>query len=136
MAETLEQLGSDVAWLVHGSDGTDELSIAGVSWVAALENGAVREFEVNPEDAGLSVHPFEAILGGTPEENGVAFRALLDGEQSAYRDAVLLNSAAALLVAGKVSDLKTGADMARESIDSGSAKAKVEALAKATQSNK
>ena len=136
MAQVLGQLGTEAAWLVHGSDGTDELSIAGVSWVAALENGAVREFEVNPEDAGLSVHPFEAILGGTPEENGVAFRALLDGEQSAYRDAVLLNSAAALLVAGKVSDLKTGADMARESIDSGSAKAKVEALAKATQSNK
>lgn len=134
MAETLEQIGSDVAWLVHGSDGTDELSIAGVSWVAALENGAVREFEVNPEDAGLPVHPFEAILGGTPEENAQAFRALLDGEKSAYRDAVLLNSAAGLLVAGKVDDLKTGTELARESIDSGAAKAKVAALAKATQS--
>ena len=134
MAEILGQLGSDVAWLVHGSDGTDELSIAGISWVAALENGTVREFEVNPEDAGLPVHPFEDIMGGTPEENGVAFRALLDGTQSAYRDAVLLNSAAALVVAGKASDLKSGADMARESIDSGAAKGKIEALATITQS--
>jgi len=132
MAETLQQLGSDKAWLVHGSDGTDELSIAGVSWVAALDNGEVREFEVNPEDAGLPVHPFEDILGGTPEENGLAFRALLEGKQDAYRDAVLLNSAAALVVAGKADSLKDGAELARESIDSGAAMAKIEALAKAT----
>ncbi|MEP5152573.1 anthranilate phosphoribosyltransferase [Planktotalea sp.] len=136
MAETLGQLGSDVAWLVHGSDGTDELSIAGVSWVAALENGTVREFEVNPEDAGLPVHPFEAILGGSPEENGQAFRDLLDGAQNAYRDAVLLNSAAGLVVAGKASDLKAGAEMARESIDNGAAKGKVEALTAATSGQK
>ena len=123
-----------MAWLVHGSDGTDELSIAGVSWVAALENGTVREFEVNPEDAGLPVHPFEDIMGGTPEENGAAFRALLDGTQNAYRDAVLLNSAAALVVAGTASDLKSGAEMARESIDSGAAKGKIEALSTITQS--
>ncbi len=132
MAETLGELGAEKAWLVHGSDGTDELSIAGVSWVAALEDGKVTEFEVNPEDAGLPVHPFEDILGGTPEENGIAFRALLDGEKSAYRDAVLLNAAAALLVAGKVDNLKDGAKLAAHSIDSGAAKGKIEALAKAT----
>lgn len=133
MAETLLQLGSEAAWLVHGSDGTDELSIAGVSWVAALESGAVREFEVHPEDAGLPVHPFEAIMGGSPEENGAAFRALLDGDASAYRDAVLLNAAAALTVAGRAASLKDGVELARESIDSGAAKAKIEALAAATQ---
>ena len=132
MAETLGELGAEKAWLVHGSDGTDELSIAGVSWVAALEDGKVTEFEVNPEDAGLPVYPFEDILGGTPEENGIAFRALLDGEKSAYRDAVLLNAAAALLVAGKVDNLKDGAKLAAHSIDSGAAKGKIEALAKAT----
>ncbi len=132
MAETLGELGAEKAWLVHGSDGTDELSIAGVSWVAALKDGKVTEFEVNPEDAGLPVHPFEAILGGTPEENGVAFRALLDGEKSAYRDAVLLNAAAALLVAGKVDNLKDGAKLAAQSIDSGAAKEKIEALARLT----
>ncbi len=132
MAETLGELGSDRAWLVHGSDGTDELSIAGVSWVAALEDGTVAEFEVRPEDAGLPVHSFSAILGGTPAENGIAFRALLDGAPGAYRDAVLLNAAAALLVAGKVTSLTDGAAMARESIDSGAAKRAVETLARVT----
>lgn len=134
MAETLGQLGSEHAWLVHGSDGTDELTITGVSWIAALEeDGSIREAELHPEDAGLPVHPFEDIVGGTPEENGRAFRALLEGAQSAYRDAVLLNAAAALTIAGKAADLREGTALARESIDSGAAKAKVEALAKATQ---
>ncbi len=136
MAETLLALGSEAAWLVHGADGTDELSIAGSSWVAAIENGAVREFEIAPEDAGLPVHPFEAILGGTPEENGRAFRALLDGAAGAYRDAVLLNAAAALVVAGRVKTLPEGVALAEESIDTGRAKAKVEALARATQGAK
>ncbi|MEO0772593.1 MAG: anthranilate phosphoribosyltransferase [Pseudomonadota bacterium] len=132
MAETLAALGSEKAWLVHGSDGTDELTITGVSWVAALEDGAVSDKEIHPEDAGLPVHPFEAILGGTPEENGAAFRALLDGASGAYRDAVLLNAAAALVVADKVSTLPEGAEMAAESLDSGSAKAKIETLARIT----
>ena len=132
MAETLGQLGSEKAWLVHGSDGTDEISIAGVTYVAALENGVVEDREISPEDAGLPVHPFEAILGGTPQENATAFRALLAGEASAYRDAVLLNSAAALLIAGRASDLRDGVEMAAESIDSGAAKAKIDALAKIT----
>ncbi len=128
MAEVLDKLGSDAAWLVHGGDGTDELSIAGVSWVAALEGGQIREFEVHPEDAGLPVHPFEEIIGGEPIENARAFSALLDGATGGYRDAVLLNSAAALVVAGKVTALKDGARLAAESIDSGAAKAKLETL--------
>jgi len=133
MAETLLALGSDKAWLVHGSDGTDELSIAGVSWVAALEDGTVTERELHPEDAGLPVHPFKAILGGTPEHNGMAFLALLNGAQSAYRDAVLLNAAAALMVADRVTSLPDGVEMARESIDCGAAKAKLEGLARITR---
>ncbi|MGB3179669.1 MAG: anthranilate phosphoribosyltransferase [Albidovulum sp.] len=133
MADTLAELGSERAWLVHGSDGTDELSIAGLSWVAALENGAVHEFELHPEDAGLPVHPFEAIMGGSPEENAKAFHALLDGMAGAYRDAVLLNSAAALVIAEHAPDLKAGVAMAAESIDSGKARQKIEALARATQ---
>jgi anthranilate phosphoribosyltransferase len=135
MAETLGQLGSDRAWLVHGSDGTDELTITGVSWVAALEeDGAVKEIELHPEDAGLPVHPFEDIIGGTPEDNAVAFRALLNGAPSAYRDAVLLNSAAAIVVSGKSDDLKVARDRAIQSIDSGAALAKLNALAKITNS--
>ena len=133
MAETLGQLGSERAWLVHGSDGTDEMTITGVTWLAALEeDGSIRETELHPEDFGLPVHPFEDILGGTPEHNARAFRALLDGEASAYRDAVLLNAAAALTVAGQAANLREGVERARESIDSGKALQKVECLAKAT----
>ena len=133
MAETLGQLGSEKAWLVHGSDGTDELTITGVSWVSALENGQVTDFEVNPEDAGLPIHPFEDIIGGTPEENASDFNALLDGVQNAYRDAVLLNSAAALVVADVATDLKQGVEMARTSIDSGAARDKITTVARITQ---
>jgi anthranilate phosphoribosyltransferase len=132
MAEVLRDLGSDAAWLVHGSDGTDELSIAGESHVAALKEGEISEFIVTPEDAGLQRHPFEAIIGGEPAHNARAFRALLGGEPGAYRDAVLLNSAAALLIAERVTDLRQGAEMAAESIDSGKAKGKLEALAQVT----
>ncbi len=132
MAETLGALGSEAAWIVHGGDGTDELSIAGVSYVAALADGTVTEREVHPEEAGLPVHPFEAILGGTPAENGVAFRALLDGAAGAYRDAVLLNASAALVLAGKAKTLPEGVEIAAESIDSGKAKSKIEALARIT----
>ena len=133
MAETLKALGSEAAWLVHGSDGTDEISIAGSTQVAALEKGEIREFEVHPEEAGLKPHPFEDIIGGTPEANAEAFRALLGGVHGAYRDAVLLNAAAALLVAGRAASLREGAEIARESIDSGRAMAKLDALARATR---
>jgi anthranilate phosphoribosyltransferase len=133
MAETLGQLGSEKAWLVHGSDGTDELTITGVSWVSALENGQVTDLEINPEDAGLPIHPFEDIIGGTPEENARDFNALLDGVQNAYRDAVLLNSAAALVVADVATDLKQGVEMARTSIDSGAARDKITTVARITQ---
>lgn len=133
MAETLGQLGSERAWLVHGSDGTDEITITGISWVSSLEeDGSIRDFELHPEEAGLPTHPFEDIVGGSPQDNANAFRALLAGETSAYRDAVLLNAASALLVAGKATELKQGVEMARESIDSGKALAKLEALAKIT----
>ena len=128
MAEVLLELGSQKAWLVHGSDGTDEISIAGITWVAALENGIIKNLEINPEDAGLPVHPFEAIIGGTPEYNAAAMATLLDGKKSAYRDAVILNTAAALIVADKANSLTEGAEMAADSIDTGAAKAKLEAL--------
>ena len=132
MAETLLALGSQRAWLVHGGDGTDEISIAAPTQVAALEDGAIREFTIHPEDAGLPVHPFEAIMGGTPAENAAAFRALLNGKGGAYRDAVLFNTAAALLVADKAANLREGVEMARVSIDSGAALAKIETLKRIT----
>ncbi|MEO0676278.1 MAG: anthranilate phosphoribosyltransferase [Pseudomonadota bacterium] len=133
MAETLQELGSEAAWLVHGSDGTDEISISGPTSVAVLKDDKITAREVHPEEAGLPVHHFSKIVGGTPEENGKAFAALLTGEASAYRDAVLLNASAALLVAERVESLKDGVAMAAESIDSGAAKAKVEGLARITR---
>ena len=134
MAETLAALGSEKAWLVHGSDGTDELTITGTSWVASLNpDGTVTEIEIHPDDAGLPVHPFEAIVGGTPEENARDFKELLAGKPSAYRDAVLLNAAAALVVADAANDLKTGVEMAAQSIDSGAAADKIAAVARITQ---
>ena len=136
MAETLLALGSEKAWLVHGSDGTDELTITGTSWVSGLDAGTVSDFEIHPEDAGLPVHPFEAIVGGTPEENARDFNTLLDGAPSAYRDAVLLNSAAALVVADAAADLKEGVEMATTSIDSGAARAKITAVARITKDRK
>ena len=132
MAEVLRDLGSEAAWLVHGGDGTDEISIAGETHVAALRDGEVTEFTVTPEDAGLPVHPFEAIIGGEPAANAAAFRALLDGEAGAYRDAVLLNSAAALVIAGRAADLRQGVEAARASIDSGAAKARLAAMSGVT----
>ena len=132
MAETLRKLGSECAWLVHGGDGTDELSIAGESRVVALENDALREFTLHPEDAGLPIHPFDAILGGTPASNARALRELLGGAAGAYRDAVLLNAAAALVVAGVSDTLVEGAEIARDSIDSGRARDKVAGLARIT----
>jgi anthranilate phosphoribosyltransferase len=134
MAETLKALGSEAAWLVHGDDGTDEVSVCGPTSVVALKDGAIAEHEVHPEEAGLPVYPLDQLVGGAPEANAAAFRALLAGQRGAYRDAVLLNSAAALVVAGRAAELRGGVDLARESLDSGAARAKVEALARATNS--
>lgn len=136
MAETLMELGSEKAWLVHGSDGTDELTITGTTQVAVLDNGKITPLEVHPEDAGLPVHRLRDILGGSPEENGLALKALLEGEKSAYRDAVLLNAAAALIVADKVKTLKEGVEIAIESIDSGAALKSVQTLANITSGAK
>ncbi|KPQ04797.1 MAG: anthranilate phosphoribosyltransferase TrpD [Rhodobacteraceae bacterium HLUCCA12] len=131
MAEVLAALGSECAWLVHGGDGTDELSIAAPSQVVALENGTIREFEIRPEDAGLPRHPFADLLGGEAVENAREMRAVLSGAgRAAYRDAVLLNAAAALVVAGVVRDLGAGVERARATLTSGAALAKVETLAR------
>ncbi|MBD8064613.1 anthranilate phosphoribosyltransferase [Devosia sp. PTR5] len=110
------------AWVVHGCDGLDELTVTGKSFVGQIANGDLRSFEVWPEQAGLRQHALEDILGGTPEENAAAIRALLDGAAGAYRDIVLLNAAAALIVADAVSELKEGAEMAASAIDSGKAR--------------
>jgi anthranilate phosphoribosyltransferase len=110
------------AWVVHGSDGLDEITVTGSSYVAQIANGDLRSFEVTPEQAGLKRHAPEDIKGGDPEYNAAAIRALLDGEQGAYRDIVLLNAGATLIVADRVQDLRSGAEMAAQLIDSGAAR--------------
>ena len=132
MANTLKSLGSKKAWLVHGSDGTDEITITGPTAVVKLEDDMVSTSEIHPEDAKLQVYPLEEILGDTPDKNSKAFVDLLDGKKGAYRDSVLLNSAAALVVSEKANDLITGVEIAKEAIDSGKAKSALTTLTKIT----
>lgn len=122
-AEAAAQLGYDKAMIVSGEEGLDELSISGPSRVAMIDRGSVTLSRISPEDAGLARHPAEAIRGGDPAHNAAALKALLQGEKSAYRDAVLLNSAAALMVAGEVDSWEAGVEEAAEILDKGLAKA-------------
>ncbi|UXN69531.1 anthranilate phosphoribosyltransferase [Devosia neptuniae] len=110
------------AWVVHGSDGLDEITVTGPSFVAQIANGDLRSFEVTPEQAGLKRHDSKDLLGGDPAYNAAAMHALFDGAPGAYRDIVLLNTAATLIVVDKAADLREGAAMAAEAIDSGKAK--------------
>ena len=128
MAETLQALGSERVWVVHGSDGTDELTTTGPSYVVELKDGTINEFEIAPEDAGIEPCKLSDLKGGAPEENAAALRALLAGTPGAYRDIVLYNSAASLLIADKARDLDHGIDLATEAIDSGAAAAKLASL--------
>ena len=136
MAETLKALGSEKAWLVHGMDGTDEISIAGPTYVAALEDAKVVQFIVKPEDAGLPEHPFGHILGGTPPDNATKLQALLNNDQSpdlsAFRDAILLNTAAALLVADRVRTLAEGVPLAAAALSDGRARTTLDRLISAS----
>ena len=129
--DAVDVCGTGGAWLVHGQ-GLDELTLAGMSQVVALHDGAYREFNVAPEDAGLERSPIEAIRGGDAATNAGALRALLHGECGPYRDTVLLNAAAGLIVAGAAQDLRSGAVRAAEAIDNGSAAAALDKLRQAT----
>lgn len=127
MAEVLGRMGSERVWVVHGSDGLDELTTTGVTHVAEFHAGSVNEFEVVPEDAGLERADMTALKGGDAEQNADAMRALFAGKPSAYRDIVILNAAAGLVVADKAPDLRAGAEIAARIIDSGTATEKLEA---------
>ena len=128
MAEVLGKLGAKRVWVMHGSDGLDELTTTGVSYVVEYKGGAISALEVTPADAGIAEARPGDLKGGTPEENAAALRALLDGESGAYRDIVVYNAAAALVVAGKASDLREGAGLAAAAIDSGKAKAALDKM--------
>ena len=128
MAEVLGKLGAERAWVVHGADGMDELSTTGPSYVAELADGAVRSFEVSPEGVGLPLARLDDLKGGDAGHNAAAIRAVLDGEPGPFRDIVVYNAGAALIVAGRAADHKEGVTMAAESVDSGAAKAKLASL--------
>jgi anthranilate phosphoribosyltransferase len=128
MAEVLNNLGSECVWVVHGSDGLDEITTSGPTSVAALENGKVRTFEVTPEQAGLLRVKPEALKGGDAAENAKELLDVLKGKKNAFRDVSILNAAAALIVAGKAKNLKEGATLAAKSIDSGEAEGALDRL--------
>ncbi|AQS41360.1 MAG: Anthranilate phosphoribosyltransferase [Candidatus Tokpelaia hoelldobleri] len=134
VALTLQRLGSQSFWVVHGN-GMDELTTAGETQVAALKNGEISTFTLAPEDAGLPRVDCRVLKGGTPEENAAALLHVLEGEKSAYRDIVLFNSAAALIIADKAKDLHEGVALAAQSIDSGAAKARLQHLIKVSNSD-
>ena len=123
MAETLRTLGSERVWLVHGSDGLDEITTTGVTHVVELKDGNIHAFDITPEDAGVQRAKLADLKGGDPSHNAAALTAVLDGAHGPYRDIAILNSAAALIVAGKAANLKEGAALAAQSIDEGRARA-------------
>ena len=132
MAHVLRRLGSERAWIVHGSDGMDELTTTGSSLVAELRDGAVSTFEVSPDDAGIPLASPQDLKGGTPEENADAIRKLFSGEKGPFRNIVLLNAAGALMVAGKMDRLKDGVDLAARSIDNGAAQSSLDKMVEIT----
>jgi len=130
VARCLQRLGARRAWVVHG-DGLDELTLSGTSTVTEVDGAAIRTFSVTPEDAGLESAGVDALQGGGPDDNAVIAREVLSGIPGPRRDVVLLNAAAALVVAGRARDLKEGAAQAAAAIDDGRAKAQLERLREA-----
>ena len=127
MAEVLGRLGAEHAWVVHGS-GLDEITTSGTTIVAEYRNGEVRRFEIAPEDAGLDRATLDDLRGGDPAHNAALMRCVLAGDKGKLRDIVLLNAAAALIIAGRAADLPAGVALAADTIDSGKAAAVLERL--------
>ena len=135
MARVLANLGSEHVWVVHGSDGIDEITTTGPTAVAELKNGEVSTFDVSPDQIGLPLADPNDIKGGTAKENAAALTALLDGQPGPYRDIALINAAAALVIAGKAVDLAVGAARAADAIDTGKAKKTLQHLIEITNSD-
>ncbi len=128
LAKVLGALGSDRAWVVHGSDGLDEITTTGPTYVTELKDGKVTTFEVKPEDVDLKACKPGDLKGGEAAQNADALRAVLDGKPGPYRDVVLMNAGAGLVVAGKAKDFSEGVKLAAKSIDTGEAKKRLEKL--------
>jgi anthranilate phosphoribosyltransferase len=129
LAEALKNLGSEAAWVVHGSDGLDEITMCGPTSVAALENGKVRSFEIEPEDVGLRPCKADDLRGGDAEANAAALLDVLKGAKGPHRDVAVMNAGAALVVAGKAANLKDAVALAQQAVDSGEAKKRLDRLA-------
>lgn len=132
LAEVLKNLGSTRAWIVHGSDGLDEITLTGPTSVAMLDKGAVRVFEIAPEDIGLSRVSADSLKGGDAQTNAKALRGVLEGKRGAYRDVALLNAAAALIVAERTEDFQEAFAMATKSLDKGAARETLDRLVAAS----
>jgi anthranilate phosphoribosyltransferase len=128
LTQVLKELGSKKLWVVHGSDGLDEMTTTGPTFVSALESGTIRRFTVTPEEVGLPVAKLEDLKGGDPEHNAKQLRAVLNGARTAYRDVALLNAAAALVIADEAANLREGLERATQALDSGASKAMLERL--------
>ena len=128
LAHVMKSLGSETVWVVHGSDGLDEITLTGPTHVAALEKGNIRTFDVTPEDGGLPRADGAELKGGDATANAKALSAVLQGKPSAYRNVAILNAAAAFIVAGKAKDLKEGVALGTKSLDSGAAAEKLNRL--------
>jgi len=128
LAQVLKNLGAECVWVVHGSDGLDEITTSGPTSVTVLENGTIRNFQISPEDVGLAKVKPEALRGGDAPANAKAVEDVLEGKKTPFRDIALLNAAAALVVAGKAKDLKAGLELATHSVDSGEAEGRLDRL--------
>jgi anthranilate phosphoribosyltransferase len=128
IANVLKNLGAEHVWVVHGHDGMDELTTTGSTSVAELKNGQIRVFEITPADAGLPPARLSDLVGGDAEVNATAIRRVLAGENEPFRDIVVLNAGAALVVAGLADNLEAGVAKAKAAIDSGAARAALERL--------
>ena len=128
LAHVLKNLGAESVWVVHGSDGLDEITTSGPTSVTALQSGVIRSFEVSPEDIGLAKVKPEALRGGDAQSNAKAVEDVLEGKKTPFRDVAVLNAAAALVVAGKAKDLKTGLALAVHAVDSGEAEGRLDRL--------
>jgi anthranilate phosphoribosyltransferase len=128
MAHVLKNLGAETIWVVHGSDGLDEITTSGPTSVAALENGAIRTFEIKPEEVGIGKVKADELKGGDAKHNADALTDVLKGGKNAFREVAVLNAAAAIVVAGKAKDLKDGVAQAAKALDSGAAKARLDKL--------
>jgi anthranilate phosphoribosyltransferase len=128
LAQVLKNLGAERAYVVHGADGLDEITTSGPTYVAALENGAVKTFEITPEEVGLARVEPNALKGGDADLNAKALRMVLQGTKNAFRDVAVMNAAAALVVAGVTPDMKAGVGVAQKSIDNGEALKRLDKL--------